>query len=185
MSMKVSFEISERDLKHFRREMKKARDAVRIADDEDIIFAAEEILSEVKGGPVPHFVAERLLKLEMLIAMVRDEEWALSQKERAKVLCALAYFSDPDDLIPDHIPGLGFLDDAIMVELVLREMKHEIAAYIDFCEFRDSYYKRFKIGTDRQTRETRLMQKREALLERMQRRRQKDREESDKPSPLW
>ena len=29
------------------------------------------------------------------------------------ILGALVYFCDPEDLIPDNIPGLGYLDDAI------------------------------------------------------------------------
>jgi hypothetical protein len=31
---------------------------------------------------------------------------------------------------------LGFLDDAIMIELVARELKHEMEAYQDFCDYR-------------------------------------------------
>ena len=57
------------------------------------------------------------------------------------MLNALAYFAEPDDLIPDQIPGLGFLDDAIMVELVVRELRHEIEAYEDFRVFRDRPHK--------------------------------------------
>ena len=54
-----------------------------------------------------------------------------------QVLAALAYFSNPLDLIPDHVPGLGFLDDAIMVKFVEDEFKHEIAGYRKFRRFRD------------------------------------------------
>ena len=53
------------------------------------------------------------------------------------MLNALAYFAEPEDLIPDGVPGFGFLDDAIMIELVVRELKHEIDAYETFCDFRD------------------------------------------------
>ncbi len=71
-----------------------------------------------------------------MIGMLSDIEWRLPHQEAKRVLNALAYFAEPEDLIPDHIPGLGFLDDAIMIELVVRELRHEIEAYEDFCEYR-------------------------------------------------
>ena len=77
-----------------------------------------------------------------MIRMLTDHEWRLPQKDTVRVLNALAYFSEPEDLIPDHIPGLGFLDDAIMIELVVRELRHEIDAYEDFCDFRLNHDRR-------------------------------------------
>jgi len=56
--------------------------------------------------------------LEQLIQMLRDDEWRLEGRDRARILDALAYFVDPEDLIPDRLPGIGYLDDAIMVELI-------------------------------------------------------------------
>ena len=53
------------------------------------------------------------------------------------MLAALAYFSNPEDLIPDHIPGLGFLDDAIMVKFIEEEFKHELWGYRKFRKLRD------------------------------------------------
>ena len=38
--------------------------------------------------------------------------------------------------IPDEIPVLGFLDDAIMIKFVEREFRHELAAYRRFRKFR-------------------------------------------------
>ncbi len=52
------------------------------------------------------------------------------------MLAALAYVCDPEDIIPDEIPGIGLLDDAVMIELVLRELRHTIEAYEDFCAYR-------------------------------------------------
>jgi hypothetical protein len=48
------------------------------------------------------------------------------------------YFAEPVDLIPDQVPGVGFLDDAIMVELVVQEIRPELDAYADFCRYRES-----------------------------------------------
>ena len=54
------------------------------------------------------------------------------------VISALAYFYHAKDLIDDSLPVLGLLDDAIMIELVVREMQNEISAYEEFCRFRSS-----------------------------------------------
>jgi uncharacterized membrane protein YkvA (DUF1232 family) len=83
------------------------------------------------------------------------------------------YFCDPEDLIPDHIPGIGFLDDAIYVELVIRELKAEIESYEEFCNFRIAEEKRRKDqGLDPYVeREAWLSDKRAALHARMRKRR--------------
>ena len=132
MPYKLTIELSDRDLRHFRRELKKARDAVRIADDEEILGAAADMVKAMKGTDLPDFVTERLEQLDTLIAMVTDEDWPLDDDERNPVLSGLAYLCDPEDLIPDDIPGIGMLDDAVMIELVFRELRHELEAYQDF-----------------------------------------------------
>ena len=58
------------------------------------------------------------------------------------MLSGLAYLCDPEDLIPDDIPGIGMLDDAVMIELVFRELRHELEAYEDFRAYRESLTKR-------------------------------------------
>jgi len=90
-------------------------------------------------------------------------------------LNALAYFTEPDDLIPDHIPGLGFLDDAIMVELVVRELEHEIEAYRDFCEFREQH--------SATSRNDWLIERREELQQRMRSRREASRQDTTHTEP--
>jgi uncharacterized membrane protein YkvA (DUF1232 family) len=64
--------------------------------------------------------------------MIEDKEYALPKSEASAVLAALSYFADPHDLIPDALPGLGFLDDAIMIKLVEEEFEHEIWGYRKF-----------------------------------------------------
>lgn len=152
--------------------MRRARSAAGEYDATQITDAAQAVLESVKSTTVPEFISQRLMKLDTMINMVLDESWAMPEAERKRVLSALAYFSDPEDLIPDEIPGLGFLDDAIMVELVVRELKHEIEAYSDFCKFRSAELTRRNLSEDEDlSRAGWLDDRRKQLHSRMRRRR--------------
>ncbi len=174
MTLKVSFEISDRDLKRFRAEMRRARQSVRDADEADILEAAESATAALVHEDLPDFISQRIPQLENLLAMLRDEDWRVTKAGRDKILAVLVYFSDPDDLIPDGVPGLGLLDDAVMIELVIRDLKHDLEAFADFCHFRKTYFKRHKIGRDATTRQQRLKAKRVELEARASRRKQRD-----------
>ncbi len=183
MSLRVSFELDESDLTHFRLIMRETRKAIARMAPEDIVAAAEDMLQDLVVQSTPGFILERIQKLRLLIRMLTDLEWRLPHQEATRVLNALAYFTEPDDLIPDHIPGLGFLDDAIMVELVVRELKHEIEAYQDFREFRDTHRDEPKKGT-RTTRDKWLAVRRNELQDRMRRRREQSRQSAEGKASL-
>jgi hypothetical protein len=112
MGLRVSFDLDEEDLNHFRLIMREARHSAGRPTPEDVVAGATGLLQRVGESPIPQFIRERLDKLELMIRMLTDTEWRLPSQESSRVLSALAYFSEPDDLIPDDIPGLGFLDDA-------------------------------------------------------------------------
>lgn len=141
MTLRISFELSDDDLKHFQLIMQQARQVASRVPPEDIVAAAEKLLLEVNEKKAPNFIVDRLEKLRLMTAMISDIEWRLPHQETTRVLNALAYFAEPEDLIPDDIPGLGFLDDAIMIELVVRELRHELEAYQDFCAYRTKLQK--------------------------------------------
>lgn len=173
MSLKVTFELADADLDHFRRVMREARSVAKTRGSEEVLAAAEALLGRIKGVEIPEFIRDRLERLRTLIDMVRDAEWKMPEPECTRVLNALAYFCEAEDLIPDTVPGLGFLDDAIMVELVVRELRHEIEAYQDFCSYRAT---QASGDQDLVTREEWLAARRKALQSRMRNRRRRDRE---------
>lgn len=161
MSLRVTFELRNSDLNHFRTIMREARNAAVEHSPEEVLQSAHGLLASVKGIELPDFIRGRLEKIRVLIDMLEDKEWQLPEEESNRVLNALAYFSEPEDLIPDHVPGLGFLDDAIMVELVCREFSIEIQAYQRFCRVRDS--KGSGRMKDKDAREKWLADQRKAL----------------------
>ncbi len=169
MTLRVTFDLEEKDLKYFRGQMKRAQESAARASETEIIQRAQAMVDEVAKAEVPAFVSQRIEKLAALIDMLKDAEWALPAQERKNVTSALAYFADPNDLIPDAVPVIGYIDDAIMIELVVKELAHEIDAFADFCR-----YRREEASRNRNPNITRadfLEVKRKDLHARMRRRR--------------
>jgi uncharacterized membrane protein YkvA (DUF1232 family) len=137
MPLRVSFTLSDQDLEQLREALRRVHDAMRGRDEQTILDDARKLVSDVRAEAVPGYVRERVEQLESIAAMLGDPDWPLPQSVRPRVMAALAYFLDPQDLIPDHTPALGFLDDAIMIELIARELKHELDGHRDLRRYRE------------------------------------------------
>ena len=181
MAMTISFELTDRDLQFFRKALKQSREAVRDAEDIEIIDAIRDVLDEIRqADPLPDFVGKRIPELESLLSMLTDDEWQLPEEDRERLLATFVYFADPEDILPDDIPVIGYLDDVIIIELVARELFHVREAYDDFCRFREDFEKNTDSGVDPVIRRDRLDRRRQQLHQRMRRR-----SAQQKKSSLW
>ena len=176
MPLSVTLEISDRELEHFRMLMSGVRDRAERRSPDEIAAAALAEVERLRSAARSPFVARRIDCVGRLIAMLEDPEWALPEPERRRVLDGLAYVAEANDLVPDNVPVLGLLDDAIMLELVLRELKHELDGYEEFDAFRrDEAVLRDKPETHRPVSRTDWLQaQREALHARIRERRERD-----------
>jgi uncharacterized membrane protein YkvA (DUF1232 family) len=138
MSVHINFELSDTDLEDFCAVMKRCHESSPVVPAEQIIENTQLLLAQIGKSDAKDFIRERISQLDTLIGMLADEDWHLAEDDRERVLTALSYFSQAADLIPDDLPGLGFLDDAIMIEIVCQQLKHEIQAYKDFIKDRAS-----------------------------------------------
>jgi hypothetical protein len=138
MSMDINIQLSDSDLQFFAKNMRDVEGSIRDTDPNAIIASAETLLATSGDNHAPPFIAERLGSVASLIAMVKDVGFGLPDVDRQRVLAALAYLADPNDTIPDTVPLLGFLDDAIMIELCRQDLQFEIEAYDDFCAWRNT-----------------------------------------------
>ena len=137
MGIQFTIEITDEDLPYFVEAVRRAEQRSSGKSREEVLKAAEQVFASSQSAHMPEFVRSRLATVENLVAMVRDEGWGLAEEDRDRVVSALTYFADPEDLIPDDIPVLGFLDDAIMIDVVEQVLAPEIEAYADFCTFRE------------------------------------------------
>jgi len=149
---KVTFQLDESDADYFRSLYRKAKKGASDTDPEQIIQGARDVVTRVRASKkTPLFVIDAISVLADLVDVVQDEAYAAPQKVKSEVLAALAYFTNPEDLIPDHVPGLGFLDDALMVKFIEEEFKHELWGFRRFRDRRDGAEQRpwAKPGSER------------------------------------
>jgi uncharacterized membrane protein YkvA (DUF1232 family) len=183
MPLKITLELSDDDLSYYARVMDSIWKNNKNRAEKELIDGARRLLKQATKAKAPEYVQERLADLEVLCSMLDDPQWLLEGDDRARISAAVGYFAVPKDMIPDKIPGLGFLDDALMAELVGRELKPELDGYRDFCNYRDN--ERKLRGKSDVSREDWLASKQRQIWLRIKRRQQERRRHgsTDGPTP--
>lgn len=69
------------------------------------------------------------LLFRLLKAWKNGSYRGLSVRTLASLVVALIYVLSPVDLIPDFIPGIGLIDDAAVLGLLLHSMAQDLAAF--------------------------------------------------------
>ena len=64
--------------------------------------------------------------IKLAYAMVRDPGFRIDHTTRVVVIIALLYLISPIDLLPDAIPVLGLLDDALVIGYALKQAAAEL-----------------------------------------------------------
>ena len=71
---------------------------------------------------------------KLLYDMITDEDFQVDPKIYFVIAGALAYVIFPIDVIPDFIPGVGFIDDIFVLGYVVKTFRDEIERYKAFKE---------------------------------------------------
>jgi len=170
-SFKISFKLDEGDIAYFRKLFRSARRVAGEQDEREILAAVQALIDRVRAAKkTPSFVQESVSVLEDLKQMLEDPDYEMPKGPRTEVLAALSYFANPEDLIPDQVPGLGFLDDAIMIKMLENELKHELWGYRQFRKFREGAEQRPWTTVARQRLPQRLEDQRRKLRAEIDRR---------------
>ncbi|MEN8183241.1 MAG: YkvA family protein [Myxococcota bacterium] len=136
--IRVTFTLGESDAKYFRAIYREAKKATRNLDPDVILERARGVVGRARANKkTPEFAIAAVEVLADLIELIQDEEYAAPRRVKSAILAGLGYFTSSQDLIPDQIPGLGFLDDAIMVKFIESEFRNELWGYRRFRKLRD------------------------------------------------
>lgn len=109
------------------------------------VIRRSKSLRRLINGPLGEMGAQAT----QLLAMVKDyASGTYREMPRSTVLAgafALLYVLNPFDLMPDFIPGIGYLDDMSMVALVVGSVRRDVEAYARWRRSRAAIARRLRL----------------------------------------
>ncbi len=103
-------------------------DRIRSVDIESFLDDAKGKIEEIKENPT-HFALSTILQLKLAYEMFDcylKKECSLPWKTVIGIFSVLLYLINPFDIIPDFLPGIGYLDDAVVIGLALKLFRDEL-----------------------------------------------------------
>ena len=91
-----------------------------------VIDNTEDILNKSSKGPLEKFFDDIKTMCDMVAAWVKKEYREIPYRTIGMIILTLVYVFSPVDIIPDAIPGIGLLDDAMMVTFCLKAVQGDI-----------------------------------------------------------
>lgn len=70
--------------------------------------------------------------IRLVRAWLRGEYSVAPWQTIVFAIAGIVYFVNPFDLMPDFIPGGGYLDDATILGFVLKSIKNDIAQFLEW-----------------------------------------------------
>lgn len=122
-------------LAHFNAMLRTIHAAAPRVDADALVSLARRLQTEPVEMAVS-VVTERIGRVQVLRQMLRDAAWPVAPDLRVRARLLLTYVDTHEDLIPDGVNLIGYLDDALMVELCWPRFEAEVQNYRSFCAFR-------------------------------------------------
>lgn len=103
---------------------------------DQLVTAARDLADQPVEGRVPPCIHERMRRAGAIDMMLSDEAWSPEDEVVGPAELVVDYVRGDHDLIPDALPKVGRLDDAIVVDTAWSRLGREVRNYLDFCRLR-------------------------------------------------
>ncbi len=101
---------------------------IRSLDVDSFLNDAKRRIDEIKENPT-HFALTTVLQLKLAYDMFDcylKKQCSLPWKTVVAIFSVLLYLINPFDIIPDFIPGIGYLDDAVAIGVALKLIRDDL-----------------------------------------------------------
>jgi uncharacterized membrane protein YkvA (DUF1232 family) len=111
------------------------RTRVRPRDIQDVLDRADEVKQTfLNESRLARFLEEARLLLELVRDYWRGHYRQVPFYTITAVVAAMVYVISPFDLVPDFIPLIGYIDDALVFSLCLRLVRDDLQRYREWRE---------------------------------------------------
>lgn len=105
-------------------------------DCDRLATAARQLRDRGPRASPSNGIARELRRGVAITRMISDASWEPANDAVSVAHQVVGYVRGEDDLIPDSLPKVGRLDDAIVIETAWPRLVAEIACYLDFRRIR-------------------------------------------------
>lgn len=105
-------------------------------DCDQLASAARQLGQQLSIGRQPECIEQRLRRATAIGLMVADKGWEPANDAIAPAHVVIDYVRSDRDLIPDSVPQVGRLDDAIVIDAAWPQIAEEVRRYLDYCRVR-------------------------------------------------
>ena len=102
----------------------------------DQLATASRELGRSVDGQRPASIEQRLQLASAVDRMITDATWQPASEAVEPARVVMDYVHGDHDLIPDSVPLVGRLDDAILIDAAWPQLAGEVDCYLDYCRVR-------------------------------------------------
>ncbi|MHB8912410.1 MAG: hypothetical protein ACYC42_07145 [Lysobacter sp.] len=106
-------------------------------DGDQLASAARALVDETRLGGAPRCIQQRMRRGAAIDLMAEDPDWETRDETAVRIGIVVAdYLRGSQAVIPNALPVVGHLDDAIVVEAAWPAVAMEVRQYLAFCHVR-------------------------------------------------
>ena len=122
MNISNLFQLTEEDKDQYR----KLIDKIDLDSSDDIIIMLSPKLDRLVASDGLNDIEIDLIKNVSVLVSIYQTYPDLTDSIRRRILFAISYFCDEDDDIPDIVPDIGYLDDAVIANWVIESISKDL-----------------------------------------------------------
>lgn len=131
-----TYEIDERSLALFNELLTRLDLRQGPLERDQLVTAARDLSMRSGTSRAAICIHERMRRAATIDRMLRDLGWKPADGVVPSAQAVVEYVRRDNDLIPDAMPTVGRLDDAIVVDVAWPALAPEVGDYVDFCRLR-------------------------------------------------